>query len=94
MALMLSLISWTAVAALVLLADPNLFGIVPVFFILIFIALLTTFSLVFTKRRRALLASLAVVFYLILRYLGIGHLLNLLLITGVAIAIDFGCYSK
>ena len=68
--------------------SPFVPGIVFMFFVLVFLLLLFFLSTIFVNTRRGLTLSIALVFYLLLRYLGIGNILNFLLIVGVAISIE------
>lgn len=90
--LVLTLLLWIATGFLVYAIDPFSFAAVPAFFVLIFLALLFTFSLIFANTRRGLVVSISLILFLILRYLGIGNILNFLLIAGIATAIEL--YSQ
>ena len=85
--LILAFIIWIIIACLVYYTSPEILNIL-IFFGLLFIALLITLSLIFTNTRRGIISSIAITFFLILRYLQIGHVLNLLLIIGTAIAFE------
>ena len=80
---------WLAVALIVLFVDPNNKWALESFMITFFFANLLTLSLVFGNTRRGLLAALSAVLFTFLRYLGVGNLLNLLLIIGAALAFEF-----
>ena len=85
--LVLTVFLWLA-AGLVYFVDPFIFGVVPLFFLLIFFSLLFTFSLLFAGTRRGLIATISIVLFLFLSYLGIGNILNLLLIVAIAVSIE------
>jgi hypothetical protein len=87
-ALILNILLWMMLAVLIYFIDPDSFFAVPAFFILSFTCLLFTFSLLFGNTRRGLFAAVGLTIFLILRYLGIGNLLNLLLIAAIAICIE------
>jgi hypothetical protein len=93
-ALFISFFLWATLAALVYFIDPATKFAVPAFLLLIFIALFMTLSLTLANSRRGLLVAGATTFFFILRIGGIGHLLNFLLLAGIVITIDLGCYSK
>ncbi len=80
---------WLTIIALVYLVSPTNYTAVPLFFVFLFFALLFTFSLVLANARRGFIISVGIVFFLVLRYLGVGHVVNLLLITAVAITIEY-----
>lgn len=86
--LLLTILFWILLAALIYFVDPGTFGVVPLFFITFFVALLFTFSLIFANSRRGLLISLSISLFLVLMYLGIGNWLNLALIVAIASCIE------
>ena len=86
--ILLAVMLWLGLFGMVYLIEPSTLLIVPLFFIVIFIALLLTFSLLFSNTRRGVLGSLGVLSFLILRYLGVGNILNLLLISAIVVAMD------
>jgi hypothetical protein len=73
---------------LVYFVDPGTFGAVPLFFVTFFVALLFTFSFIFASSRRGLIASLSLSLFSILAYLGVGNILNLILIVAIAVCIE------
>lgn len=87
-ALTLTLVFWCATAFLIYAFDPSSFFIITIFFVLIFLALFFTLSLIFANTIRGLIISVAVLLFLMLRYLGVGNILNFLLIIGITIATD------
>ena len=86
--LIITLVSWSLMAYLIYSVDPTTPYIIILFFILAFIALLFTFSILLSNTRRGLTASLAITILLFFRYYGIGNILNFLLVFGLAIASD------
>jgi hypothetical protein len=88
--LLVTVLLWAIIAGLIYFIDPGTFGIVPLFFVIVFAALLFTFSLIFASTRRGLIGSISISLFLILSYLGVGNIINLLLI--VAIAVSFELY--
>jgi len=87
--LVITIIFWVLTATLVYFIDPDTFFAVPGFFILVFLALLFTFSTIFSNSRRGLLTALALISFLFLRYFGIGNVLNFLLICGLFLSIEY-----
>jgi len=73
---------------IVYFVDPNTFAIIPVFFLLIFFTLLLIASTLFANTRRGFIVSLCLTSFLLLIYLGVGNVLNLLLILGLAVAAE------
>ena len=69
--------------------DPSIRFAVPLFFILLFSSLLFLFSVIMGNSRRGLITSSGISFFLILRYLGVGNILNLLIIIGLCIVTEY-----
>ncbi len=86
--LLVILISWGGVISIIYFVEPYSLGAVIALFVTTFIALFFTSSVLFVNTRRALIASVGLILFMLLMYLGIGNILNLLLIGGVAISID------
>lgn len=86
--LILTTICWSTLSFLIFFIDPDIFLAVPLFFILTFLTLFFTFSIIFLHQRRAFLAAAGILIFLGLRYLGIGNLLNGLLLVGLLIAFE------
>jgi len=76
--LLVTVLLWAIIAGLIYFIDPGTFGIVPLFFVIVFAALLFTFSLIFASTRRGLIGSISISLFLILSYLGVGNIINLL----------------
>ena len=86
--LIFTLVSWLLIAYLVYSVDPSSPFVITIFFILLFIALLFTFSIIFTNTRRGLTAAIVLTLFLSLRYYGVGNILNFILIVALTIASD------
>lgn len=86
--LAITIFLWLLLAGLVYLADPDIFGMAVLFFVLIFFALLFTFSLVLANAKRGIIIATGITLFLIFRYFGIGNLLNGLLIAGITLACE------
>ena len=87
--LLLTITLWLALAGLIYLVDPDVLGIVIIFFLILFLALTFSFALMLANTKRGIIIATAATLFLVLRYFGVGNLLNGLLIIGVAIAIAF-----
>jgi len=92
--LIVAILLWLGVVSIIYFVEPDTFGILPVFFFLVFLALLFTLSLLFAHTRRGALIAVGLTLFLILRYLGIGNILNFLLILGIAITIELYFIKK
>ena len=86
--LIIIVISWFAVAAIIYFINPAILGIVPLFFLIFFIALLFTFSTLLANSERGLIIAFTATLFLLLRYLGVGNIINFLLIVGLGITTD------
>ncbi|KKU22573.1 MAG: hypothetical protein UX88_C0019G0003 [Candidatus Woesebacteria bacterium GW2011_GWC2_47_16] len=86
--LAVTLILWGLLAGLIFFVEPDSVPAIPIFFLLVFLAFLFSFSLLFAHTRRGLVAAGAAALFLILRYLGVGNVLNLFLIAGLAVTAE------
>jgi hypothetical protein len=86
--LLITILLWIMLGGLIYFVDPGTFGVIPLFFVTIFVSLLFTFSLLFANSRRGFIASLFLSIFLILMYLGVGNILNLILIVAIATCIE------
>ncbi len=86
--LIVILILWSLVAAIIYFANPETFGMIPLFFILLFLSLGITLSTLFANTRRGIISAVAITIFIILRYLGVGNIVNFLLLLGLAIVIE------
>ncbi len=85
----LTLLLWLSLIAVIFYINPESPGAIPLFFSLVFFSLFLSFFLLINNLRRSLFLSVGCVFFLFLKYLGIGSLLNLLLIIGVLTSLEF-----
>ncbi len=87
--LIVTLFLWLTLGGVVYFLEPDTFGLLPLFFVLAFFAFLFTFSIIFSQTRRGFLTALGLTLFLILRYFGIGNVLNFILIAGILVTIEF-----
>lgn len=90
-AVIIALSSWILLGLLITFVDPAIlepFYLAP-FWLLAWIASCWTISLVTGSARRGILYSSAVVTFLVLRYLKLGHPLNGVLLSALALAVDW-----
>jgi len=87
--LIITIIFWALLALLIYFVDPYSWGAVSAFFIILFFSLLFTFSIIFAHSRRGAVAAFGLTFFSVLRYFGIGNILNFTLIFGVCFAFEF-----
>ncbi|RLC32794.1 hypothetical protein DRH13_01080 [Candidatus Woesebacteria bacterium] len=86
--LIIIFISWFAIAAIIYFINPATLGIVPLFFLILFIAILFTFSTLLVNSERGLIIAFTITLFLFLRYLGVGNIINFLLLLGLGITTD------
>ena len=87
-ALVLTVLLWSLLFLLVYFVDPGTFGMIFVFFVLFFTAILFTFSLIFAGTRQGLIGSIALTIFAVLLYLGVGNWLNFILIVAIGVCIE------
>lgn len=92
--LLITLFLWLLVGTLIYFVDPNTGGAIFSFFVLVFTAFLFTFSLIFASGRRGVEGAGAITLFLILAYLGVGNILNLILIVAIAVCIELYLAQK
>ena len=86
--LLITILLWLLLGGLVYFVDPGSFSAIPAFFVLFFTVLLFTFSLLFADSRRGLISSISLTLFCLLAYLGVGNILNLILIVAIAVCIE------
>jgi len=86
--LIITFLLWMLTSGLVYFIDPETALALPGFFLLIFLSLLFTFSTIFASSRRGFLISFGITLFLILRYFGVGNVLNFLLISGLLVTAE------
>lgn len=91
---LLTVFLWATWTIFFLLVPPEYF-LTPLAFLLIsFLAVLFTFALLFANTRRGLLVALGVTVFMILRYFEIGNYLNLLLLAGIFLSLEYYLSNK
>jgi hypothetical protein len=86
--LIITVILWFLVGFLIYFVDPSFPLAIPGFFLLVFFTLLFTFAAIFAHSRRGLLTAFGITIFLILRFYGIGHILNFVLILALILCIE------
>ena len=85
---------WIMLTSVFYFVDPESFGAIPLFFLLTFFALFFITSTLFANTKRGMVISLAIIFFLMLRYLGVGNIVNFLLIFGLVIVFEIFFLKK
>ncbi|MDP3994598.1 MAG: hypothetical protein Q8P91_02110 [bacterium] len=86
--LLITVLLWLLLAGLVFFVDPEDFFVIPTFFFVFFLAFLFSFSIIFSNTRRGLVAALGLILFLILRFFGVGNILNLILIIAILVCFE------
>ena len=86
--LLITILLWIMLGGLIYFVEPSTFGAVPLFFVTTFTVLLFTSSLLFANSRRGLVITMGLTFFLLLSYLGVGNILNLILIVAITTCIE------
>ncbi len=90
----LAILLWLAWAIIFLFVPPEI-SLVPILLLgITFLATLFTTSLVLANTRRGLLISVGVAIFMIMNYYGIGNYLNILLIAGILITVEYYLSSR
>jgi hypothetical protein len=92
--LLITALLWIIIAGLIYFVDPFTFGAIPLFFLISFLTLLFTSSLIFADRRRGFITALSLTFFGLLLYLGVGNIINFLLIVAIAVTIELYFNAK
>lgn len=86
--LILTILLFLGLGALIYFIDPQVTGAIYVFFLVLFFSLLFFFSLVLASSRRGLIVSICLTIFLILRYFGIGNILNFIIILALGLVTE------
>lgn len=84
---------WFSIFIIVYFVDPQYPWAIPLMLLTLLSALFVTCTAIFENKRRGALISIAIVLFLLLRIIGIGNVLNFILIMAIAITIEI-YYSK
>jgi len=85
----LTVVFWISLLYFFFFVNPDNNLAITFFIVNFFFAMLFTLSIMLLNTRRGLMISIAGTFFLILRLVGVGNLLNLILIVGILTAIEF-----
>jgi len=86
--LIFTIFLWLLLGGIIYFLSPDDFFALPTFFFISFLALLFSFSIIFSNTRRGFIAALGLILFLILRYFGVGNILNLVLIIAILICFE------
>ena len=91
--LVLTIILWVFNVLIIYFIEPETLGAIPLFFVLVFISSFLTFSVIFKNKIQGAIIAGSIILFLLLRFFGIGNILNLLLIVGIVAAIEIYLHS-
>lgn len=83
--LVITLFLLVSLISIIYFTDPNSSIFVFLFFLDLFTFLFILFSLLLTNSRTGLIISVCLTFFVILRYFGVGNILNAILLSGLGI---------
>lgn len=92
--LALIVVLWALLGLMIIYVEPGLIkdilipGIYLPFFLLFFPASFFTLAIIWSNSRRGFLSAFGLTVFLLLKILGLGNALNLLLIFGILVAVD------
>ena len=92
--LVITIVLFMFLVSTVFFLDPGESFSVVLFFILTFLFLTFLISLTLGDKRRGLIYSSLVTTFILLRYYGVGNILNLLLVVGLGIIIELYAHFK
>jgi uncharacterized protein with PQ loop repeat len=87
--LFLALMLWVIIAYLLYFVDPYSFGALPLLLICLYFSLFFTFTIIFANKRRGAIFSTSIVLFLVMRYFGVGHIVNLVLLSALSLTIEY-----
>ncbi len=91
---LLLILLWVSIPLLIIFVDPSTPWSVPVFIGIVFVALTFTFSFLLINSRRGILIGSVCTIFLILRFYGLGSLINFALVAALAGVIEYYLYSS
>lgn len=80
---------WLGLTLMIFFMDPHASGALYIFFVLLFLSIFFTASLILNHSRRGLLIAIVITLFAILKSLGVGSIINFVLLAGVAVAIEY-----
>ncbi len=86
--LVITILLFLALVLLIYFTDPSFQFFLVLFFAIVLLLFLFFLSILFGNTRRGFLVSLVITIFLLLRYLGIGNLLNLFLLISLGVIIE------
>jgi len=92
--LLITVFLWMSLGGLIYFVDSSSMGAIPAFFVLVFLVLLFTFSILLANSLLGTVYSLGLTFFVVLRYFGVGNILNLLLLLGVLAVFTIYYFKK
>lgn len=83
--LVVTFVLFSSLVSIVYFTDPSQSLFIFLFFISLFLFLIFLLSLILANSKRGLIISVCLTFFVILRYFGVGNILNAILLSGLGI---------
>lgn len=80
---------WAGMFLMIVFVDPLIYGVIYFFYALVFVTFLFTLANFSQKVKRNLLIASAITIFVILRANNLGNVLNLVLLIGGVVAIEY-----
>ena len=84
-----TLILWVAIFLMIVFIDPFTFGAIYFFYALVLVTILFTLTNFSQKVKQNLLIAAGITLFVVLRANGLGNILNLILLIGGVVAIEY-----
>lgn len=89
----ITLAFWLGITSFVYFVSPESYAAILGFFVLLGVTLFLTMSILFGNTRRGIIISASILLFLFLRFIGVGNVINLVLILGIAVTMEIFFYK-
>lgn len=86
--LIITVVLWLSILTMIITTDPKYTFNLFVFFVLLSLALLFTFSIIFGNKRLGFIFSLCITFFLVLTYLNVGNIYTFLGVSSLGLGAE------
>jgi hypothetical protein len=93
-AFIVTIVLWILLALIIFFVDPESLIARLSFFVIFFLSCLFSLSLIMASLKRGFIYATSVTLFIFLSYLGVGNLLNAILLAAAAISIDLYIKSR
>jgi len=92
--LVITVIFWLLLGAIIYFLSPDAFGAVFLLFLVIFLTVFFTSSILFANSKRGGVIATSITLFIFLRFIGVGNIVNLLLLVGIVVTIELYFFKK